>query len=190
AVLGRPTLVAAQLVSVAMIGGHFTLFAYLTPYLQAVLSPGAAALEALYVAFGIAGVIGAWAGGALSDRLGARRALVACPALFVVAMAVLPAAAATPLAFVPAMMLWAAVSWAISPIAQSHLIHAAPALADASVGINVSAMHAGVALGSAFGGVLVERGALLLAPWAGCALVALALGCAWVAARSAHHARR
>ncbi|UQP02711.1 MFS transporter [Burkholderia multivorans] len=190
AVLGRPTLVAAQLVSVAMIGGHFTLFSYLTPYLQAVLSPGAAALEALYVAFGIAGVIGAWARGALSDRLGARRALVACPALFVVAMAVLPAAAATPLAFVPAMMLWAAVSWAISPIAQSHLIHAAPALADASVGINVSAMHAGVALGSAFGGVLVERGALLLAPWAGCALVALALGCACVAARSAHHARR
>lgn len=185
AVLGRPTLVAAQLVSVAMIGGHFTLFAYLTPYLQAVMSPGAAALEALYVAFGIAGVIGAWAGGTLSDRLGARRALVACPALFVIAMAVLPAAAATPLAFVPAMMLWGALSWAISPIAQSHLIHAAPALADASVGINVSAMHAGVALGAAFGGVLVERGALLLAPWAGCAL-----GCACVAARPAHHARR
>ncbi|MBJ9616453.1 MFS transporter [Burkholderia multivorans] len=190
AVLGRPTLVAAQLVSVAMIGGHFTLFAYLTPYLQAVLSPGAAALEALYVAFGIAGVIGAWAGGTLSDRLGARRALVACPALFVIAMAVLPAAAATPLAFVPAMMLWGALSWAISPIAQNHLIHAAPALADASVGINVSAMHAGVALGAAFGGVLVERGALLLAPWAGCALVALALGCACVAAHPTHHARR
>ncbi len=190
AVLGRPTLVAAQLVSVAMIGGHFTLFAYLTPYLQAVLSPGAAALEALYVAFGIAGVLGAWAGGTLSDRLGARRALVACPALFVIAMAVLPAAAATPLAFVPAMMLWGALSWAISPIAQSHLIHAAPALADASVGINVSAMHAGVALGAAFGGVLVERGALLLAPWAGCALVALALGCACVAAHPTHHARR
>ncbi|MGU3779664.1 MFS transporter [Burkholderia metallica] len=183
AVFARPRLLAAQLVSIAMIGGHFTLFAYLTPYLQALLSPGAAALEGLYVAFGIAGVTGAWLGGFFSDRLGAARALCACPAVFLVAMAVLPAAAGvSPLAFVLAMMLWGAISWSISPIVQNYLIHTAPSLADASVGINVSAMHAGVALGAAFGGVLVERGALLVTPWAGCALVALALACACGAA--------
>ncbi|WP_396330940.1 MFS transporter [Burkholderia anthina] len=182
AVLGHRRLLAAQLVSIAMIGGHFTLFAYLTPYLQAVLSPGATALEGLYVAFGVAGVSGAWLGGLLSDRLGAARALCACPAVFVVAMAVLPMTGASPFAFVPAMMLWGCISWSISPIVQNYLIHAAPSLADASVGINVSAMHAGVALGSAFGGVLVERGALLVTPWAGCALVAIALGCACVSA--------
>ncbi|WP_107310317.1 MFS transporter [Burkholderia metallica] len=183
AVFARPRLLAAQLVSIAMIGGHFTLFAYLTPYLQALLSPGAAALEGLYVAFGIAGVTGAWLGGFFSDRLGAARALCACPAVFLVTMAVLPAAAGvSPLAFVPAMMLWGGISWSISPIVQNYLIHTAPSLADASVGINVSAMHAGVALGAAFGGVLVERGALLVTPWAGCALVALALACACGAA--------
>lgn len=190
AVLGRPRLLAAQGVSIAMIGGHFTLFAYLTPYLQAVLSPRAAALESLYVAFGVAGVTGAWLGGLLSDRLGASRALCACPAAFLVAMAMLPAAGASPFAFVPAMMLWGAISWSISPIVQNTLIAAAPSLADASVGINVSAMHAGVALGSAFGGVLVGRDALLATPWAGCALVAVALGCACVAARPLRHTAR
>lgn len=190
AVLARPRLVAAQLVSIAMIGGHFTLFAYLTPYLQAVLSPGAAALEGLYVAFGIAGVTGAWHGGLFSDRLGASRALWACPAVFLVAMATLPAAGVSPLAFVPAMMLWGGISWSISPIVQNYLIHTAPSLADASVGINVSAMHAGVALGSAFGGVLVERGALLVTPWAGCGLVAVALACACIAAWPARQAAR
>ncbi|UJH75487.1 MFS transporter (plasmid) [Burkholderia cenocepacia] len=92
AVLSQPRLLAAQCVSIAMIGGHFTLFAYLTPYLQAVLSPGAAALEGLYVAFGMAGVTGAWLGGFCSDRLGAARALCACPAVFLIAMAALPAA--------------------------------------------------------------------------------------------------
>ena len=178
---------AAQLVSIAMIGGHFTLFAYLTPYLQAVLSPGAAALEGLYVAFGIAGVTGAWLGGLFSDRLGASRALWACPAMFLVAMAVLPAASVSPLAFVPAMMLWGGISWSISPIVQNYLIHTAPSLADASVGINVSAMHAGVALGSALGGVLVERDALRVTPWAGCA-VAVALACACIAAWPARQA--
>ena len=140
AVLAHPRLMAAQLVSIAMIGGHFTLFAYLTPYLQAVLSPGAAALEGLYVAFGIAGVTGAWLGGLFSDRLGASRAL-ACPAMFLVAMAVLPAAS------VAARVrtrddAGGGISWSISPIVQNYLIHTAPSLADASVGINVSAMHA------------------------------------------------
>ncbi|MBN3729927.1 MFS transporter [Burkholderia sp. Tr-20390] len=188
AVLARPRLMAAQLVSIAMIGGHFTLFAYLTPYLQAVLSPGAAALEGLYVAFGIAGVTGAWLGGLFSDRLGASRALWACPAMFLVAMAVLPAAGVSPLAFVPAMMLWGAISWSISPIVQNYLIHTEPSLADASVGINVSAMHAGVALGSALGGVLVERDALRVTPWAGCGLVAVALACACIAAWPARQA--
>ncbi|MBN3797647.1 MFS transporter, partial [Burkholderia sp. Ac-20392] len=188
AVLARPRLVAAQLVSIAMIGGHFTLFAYLTPYLQVVLSPGAAALEGLYVAFGMAGVTGAWLGGLFSDRLGASRALWACPVVFLVAMAVLPAAGVSPLAFVPAMMLWGGISWSISPIVQNYLIHTAPTLADASVGINVSAMHAGVALGSALGGVLVERDALRVTPWAGCGLVAVALACACVAAWPARQA--
>jgi MFS transporter, DHA1 family, purine base/nucleoside efflux pump len=190
AVLARPRLVAAQLVSIAMIGGHFTLFAYLTPYLQAALSPGAAALEGLYVAFGIAGVTGAWLGGLFSDRLGAARALCACPAVFLVAMAVLPAAGTAPLAFVPAMMLWGGISWSISPIVQNYLIHTAPSLADASVGINVSAMHAGVALGSALGGMLVERDALLVTPWAGCGLVAVALACACIAAWPVRQAAR
>ncbi|AXF23919.1 MFS transporter [Burkholderia pyrrocinia] len=190
AALARPRLLAAQLVSIAMIGGHFTLFAYLTPYLQAVLSPGAAALEGLYVAFGIAGVTGAWLGGLCSDRLGASRALCACPAVFLVAMAVLPAAGASPLSFVPAMMLWGGISWSISPIVQNYLIHTAPSLADASVGINVSAMHAGVALGSALGGVLVGHDALRVTPWAGCLLVAVALACACVAAWPARQAAR
>jgi DHA1 family purine base/nucleoside efflux pump-like MFS transporter len=88
------------------------------------------------------------------------------------------------------MMLWGGISWSISPIVQNYLIHTGPTLADASVGLNVSAMHAGVALGSALGGVLVGRDALLVTPWAGCVLVAVALACAWVAARPARQAVR
>lgn len=183
AMLGERRLMAAQGVTIAMIGGHFTLFAYLAPYLQALRAPDATTLAALFVAFGVAGVGGAWLGGQLSDRLGAARALWCCPAVFLCAMAMLPVAGASRLLFVPAMMLWACISWAISPIVQCYLIRTAPELADTSVGFNVSAMHMGVALGAAFGGLLVERGALPLTPWAGCVLVAVALGCAGLAVR-------
>ncbi|CAB3801693.1 Purine efflux pump PbuE [Paraburkholderia caffeinitolerans] len=195
AVLGQRPLMAAQCVSIAMIGGHFTLFAYLAPYLQALRAPDAATLAALFVAFGVAGVAGAWLGGMASDRLGAARALWCCPAAFLVSMAVLPmAGGSTPgtaaLLFVPAMMLWASISWSISPIVQNYLIRTAPELADTSVGFNVSAMHVGVALGSGFGGMLVERGALLATPWAGSALVAVALGFAGLALKPRRAAPR
>lgn len=190
AVFGERRLMAAQCVSIAMIGGHFTLFAYLAPYLQALRAPDPTTLAGLFVAFGVAGVAGAWLGGLLSDRLGAARALWCCPAVFLCAMAALPVAGASARLFVPAMMLWACISWSISPIVQNYLIRTAPELADTSVGFNVSAMHVGVALGSAFGGVLVERGALLATPWAGSALVAVALGCAALALKPQRGGRR
>lgn len=112
-------------------------------------------------------------------------------AVFVaIAAPVLPLAGASALLFVPAMMLWASISWSISPIVQNYLIRTAPELADTSVGFNVSAMHVGVALGSAFGGVLVGRGALLATPWAGSALVAVALGFAAWAVKPSRGGRR
>jgi len=174
---------SAQLVSVAMIGGHFTLFAYLTPYLQKTLSSDASVLTAAYVLFGVAGIAGAWLGGWCSDRLGSARALVACPAAFSVAMAMLPPAAASPWLLLPTMVVWGAISWAISPIAQNFLVQTAPGNADIRVGINVAAMHAGVAVGAAAGGVIVDRGELLNAPWAGSVLVVLAFGFAVAAVR-------
>ncbi|MGQ7932922.1 MFS transporter [Paraburkholderia sp. D1E] len=183
--LTHPRMLTGQLVSVAMIGGHFTLFAYLTPYVQAVYSPGAATLTLLYVAFGVAGVIGAWLGGWFSDRAGASRALICCPAVFLLAMAVLPATSRAPLLFLPAMMLWGCLSWSISPIVQNYLIRSAPDQADVSIGINVSAMHLGVALGAGLGGLLVDNGALLSTPWAGCGVVAIALCLAWRSTRTA-----
>ncbi|MFJ4290844.1 MFS transporter [Cupriavidus sp. NPDC089707] len=181
--LAEPRVLCAQLVSVAMIGGHFTLFAYLTPFLQANLSADPRVLTAGYVAFGVAGVCGAWLGGWCSDRIGTVRALLACPAAFCVSMAVLPLATASPWLLLPAMMVWGAISWSISPIVQNYLVRHAPGPADARVGINVAAMHVGVALGAGIGGLMVERGALAGTPWLGSAMVALAFGLALASVR-------
>ena len=87
------------------------------------------------------------------------------------------------------MMLWGCLSWSISPIVQNYLIRSAPNQADVSIGINVSAMHLGVALGAGLGGLVVENGALLRTPWVGSALVAVAFCLAWVSTRTASSAR-
>ncbi|MFD1558282.1 hypothetical protein ACFSHT_22075 [Paraburkholderia silviterrae] len=62
---------ASQCVSIAMIGGHFTLFAYLAPYLQALRAPDATTLAALFVA-----VAPGFAGWALRTQRGGRGAPV------------------------------------------------------------------------------------------------------------------
>ena len=77
------------------------------------------------------------------------------------------------------------LSWSISPIVQNYLIRSAPDQADVSIGINVSAMHLGVALG----GLLVDNGELLRTPWVGSAVVAVAFCLAWASTRTASSAR-
>jgi DHA1 family purine base/nucleoside efflux pump-like MFS transporter len=49
--------------------------------------------------------------------------------------------------------------------------------------LNMSAMHLGVGLGSAIGGVVITGATLAATPWAGAALTALAAGLAFWSAR-------
>jgi DHA1 family purine base/nucleoside efflux pump-like MFS transporter len=176
--LKKPSLVSAQLVSILMIAGHFTLFAYLAPYLGMILELYGNNLSLTYGVFGISAVFGGYLGGFLSDRLGARRTLWLVPALFTLTLAVLPLSTASPWSFFPVMMIWSCLSWSISPTVQNYLIRLAPADSEGSIGLNTSAMHMGVALGSACGGVIITWQSLLLTPWVGAKLSALAILCA------------
>jgi DHA1 family purine base/nucleoside efflux pump-like MFS transporter len=176
--LAIPSLSCAQLVSILMIAGHFTLFAYLAPYLGATLGLHGSSLSLMYALFGASAVSGGYLGGWLSDRLGARRTLWLVPAMFTVVLASLPLFAGSLWLFLPAMMIWSSLSWSISPTVQSYLIGSAPADSEVNIGLNTSAMHLGVALGAACGGVVIAWQSLAATPWFGAALSAAALSCA------------
>ncbi|MBF3126713.1 MFS transporter, partial [Pseudomonas aeruginosa] len=69
--LRQPALWLAQLVSILLLGGHFTLFAYFTPYLASmagIRSPSEISLILLLI--GLAALSGGYIGGWLADRLG------------------------------------------------------------------------------------------------------------------------
>jgi len=176
-------LVSAQLVSILMIGGHFVLFAYLSPYLLEAVHISSQKVIWAMVAFGVAGMTGGYLGGLLVDKLSPRLAIVLTPLLYLTALATIPLATGSSTIFGAVLMIWACISWMISPVVQSFLITTDPATADAGVGINLSAMHIGVALGTATGGLALRHWHLQALPWIGCILVALSLLCALNASR-------
>lgn len=180
-------LVAAQLVSILMIGGHFMLFAYLAPYLTDVIGVAQGNVALFFLAFGVAGVCGGYCGGWLSDAAGPRFAIVATPLAYLVALLAIPFA--TGGVFVVVMTVWALVSWMISPVVQSFLVETGPQTAEAGVSLNLSAMHVGVGLGTALGGVALAWLSLHSLPWLGGLLAAGAVAAALVAVRSGQATR-
>lgn len=177
-------LVSAQLVSILMIGGHFVLFAYLTPYLLEAVHVSSQRIIWAMLAFGLAGMTGGYLGGLLADKLSPRLAIVLTPLLYLTALMAIPAALNSGTVFGMVLMIWACLSWMISPVVQSFLMTTDPATGEAGVGINLSAMHVGVALGTATGGIALEYMSLQALPWTGSVLVGLSLLCALSASRS------
>lgn len=176
-------LLAAQGVSLLMIAGHFSVFAYLAPYARQVADVPAHWLAALFAAFGIAGVSGGYVGGWMADRLGAGKSIVLAPLLYLASLLVLPFCTGTPWLFLALMMLWGALSWTTSPVVQNFLAARGPDTFPAGMSLNMSAMHLGVGLGSAIGGVVISAASLAATPWAGAALTAVAAGLALCCAR-------
>lgn len=174
---------SAQLVSILMIGGHFVLFAYLSSYLLEVVHIPSHKVIWAMVAFGLAGMTGGYLGGLLVDKLSPRLAIILTPLLYLTALTAIPLAVGSSTIFGAVLMAWACVSWMISPVVQSLLITTDPATADAGVGINLSAMHVGVALGTAMGGLVLQHLSFHVLPWFGCIPVALSLLCALNASR-------
>ncbi|WP_217476372.1 MFS transporter [Stutzerimonas stutzeri] len=168
----------AQAVSILLLGGHFTLFTYFTPYLAAMLDlRDAATVSGLMLLIGLAALGGGYLGGWLSDRVGPGPALVLIPAAFSLTMVTLPLTLHS-LLFIPCVMLWSTVSWMISPAVQSFLLHSDPASGSAGVALNTSAMHVGIGLGAAVGGLVIALAGVWLTPWVGLGLTVLAMLCA------------
>ncbi|MBN3523234.1 MFS transporter [Paenibacillus apiarius] len=177
--LKNAKLVSGHLISYLMLTGHLTMYAYFTPYLQTTfqLSPGATSV--VYFLFGLAAVSGGGLGGWLADKWGTSRSMLVIVSCFALAMFILPLAAQVSFyVFMAAVMLWSALSWALSPAQQSYLMQTAPETSDIQLSLNSSVLHLGIASGSVVGGIVIEQSSVAHNAWVGCIFVVLALGSA------------
>lgn len=170
---------SAHLATMFMLAGHYTLYAYFTPFLETTLDLNAFWVSIFYFIFGVSAISGGALGGSLSDYIGPKRSIIVVIGSFAVILFMLPFSTASLVLFIPFMMIWGALSWAISPPQQSYLIQVDPRTSDIQQSFNNSALQVGISLGSATGGIAIEQTSSVLdTAWVGSAIVIISLLCA------------
>jgi predicted MFS family arabinose efflux permease len=154
--------------------GQFTLFSYFAPYFRAVLAASPAETSALFLWFGIFGVLGNLLLTRWIDRVGAGAGATLALALMALTALLWPlAGGVTAMAVV--LVPWALGCFSSNSAQQARLAAAAPAYAPALLALNTSAIYVGQGLGAAGGGLLLSLSGYDALHWAALAWLVAAV---------------
>lgn len=163
--LRNPAARIALLATVLIFFGHFAAYTYVTPYLEEKAHFGSSAVTSVLLAYGLAGLVGNFAAGAIIGRR-LRAVYVAATVLVAVAAALLNVAAGTAPAVVALVMVWGAAFGAVPLALQTWILRATPDAPESGMALLVSACQIALAAGSFIGGIVVDG----YGTWAGFAV--------------------
>lgn len=155
--LGNMKIGSAHLATMFMLAGHYTLYAYFTPFLETTLGLSQNWISITYFIFGIAAVSGGAIGGMLADKIGVQKTILFVIGSFAMVLFVLPYATFSYPIFLIVLVIWGALSWGLAPPQQEYIIQTDPDTAGIHQSFNNSALQIGIALGSGIGGFALER---------------------------------
>jgi predicted MFS family arabinose efflux permease len=178
-----PGVPAVLAVTLLLLTGHQAMYTYVAPF-----APHRAG--AVLLVFGLATAAGIGITGIAADRH-LRAALLTALAGIAAAMGVLGLAGHQPAVLLGAAALWGAAFGGAPTLLQTALVDAAgPARADVATALQTTVYNAGIAAGSAAGGLALGQAGAAVLPWVTLACCAAALVAVAAAGRHAFPAAR
>jgi len=183
--LRSPALMLCVGVTVLSAAGQFVLFSYFAPYWHHQLGATPGELSLLFLAFGVAGLLGNVLMMRYIGRLGVDRAVMLGLGGIALSLLAWPLGVTlwtTVLVCIP----WALGCFSSNSAQQARLVGLAPDLASASVALNTSALYIGQAMGAAIGGWVIATGDFGLLSWVALVALMAAMGVSALARRTGH----
>ncbi|XVQ11098.1 MFS transporter [Spirillospora sp. CA-255316] len=173
-----PFLRAGLVVTLLLVTGHFAAYTYVRPVLERVSGVDPGLISTLLLLYGVAGVAGNFAAGAVAAR-DPHRTVLAITALLAPAVLLVPVAGRAPVAAVALLVLWGVAYGGVSVSLQNWLLRAAPPQAREPVSaLFVAAFNIAIALGALAGGRAADTTGEAGVMWLGGALAGTALAVA------------
>lgn len=164
---------AVRVVLVVSLLGSLADFAAYTYSVPMFTGFGVESLQVILLTYGIAGAVGNYLGGRVTDRYGSAVGISGSLGLLALGLVALPLAQGSTVGTLVAAVLWGAGGWGIMPAAQHRVLGLAPWAASVVISLNASAVYLGMAFGGVAGGaVLGGLGVTALGPVS--ALIAVA----------------
>jgi MFS transporter, DHA1 family, inner membrane transport protein len=132
----------------------FSVFAYIGPVLQALITMSAPELSFTLVLFGASGVVGTLLGGWASDRFGPVRTLRFNLAAFIATMLCVPLTLGSFPLVVGIFIVWGVAGFSLGAPQMARLTGLAPTQAPLLLSLNASMIYLGTALGAIVSGAL------------------------------------
>jgi predicted MFS family arabinose efflux permease len=164
----------------------FTLYAYIGPFLHAVVGLGAGSLAGLLFEFGVVSLAANAVLASLAHRVGEPRLQLASTWLLAAALGAMVATTGRPALVAVLFVPWAIANTFFTTLQQSRVSAESPGTVPALLALNTSAAFAGQALGTAVGGVAMALGGPMALPPTAALVAAASGGLVWIA----HASRR
>ncbi|MFC9994846.1 MFS transporter [Nocardia sp. NPDC127526] len=161
-----PRVRTGLLVVAFLVTGHFAAYTYIRPVLEQVSGAGAAAIGALLLGYGIAGVLGNFAAGSRAIR-SPRATLITIAALLALAVLVLPALGGTVATAAGLLLLWGLAYGGVSVGTQTWMLLAAPDARESVSALFVAVFNAAIAVGALAGGLAADHLGITSPMWLG-----------------------
>lgn len=176
-ILARPAVLTCVVGTVMGASGGLLVYTYIGPITEALSGHGGVMLALFIGTVGVAGAVGTFAGGRLTDVWGADRTLIATFGMLVLAtvgltaLGLLGQGSAPIWTVVLALAVYGFAGWGFNPPMNTRALRLAGDAGTEAVALNTSGLYVGIAIAGALGG-----GAITLYGGTGAAMAAAGIG--------------